>query len=156
MKNKATFSETLREIVLLEGFLKDLTHLYDEASTAFNPHIPLNEITGIFESSWKKLTSWNSTHKETTHIYMQEFNEIQRIFYDVTRALINRDEFKAALTESCEAIEEGIKKIQTELSEKEKQLDELYTEFAQDTGELKFIFEEKCVKKLIMSKLLKS
>lgn len=156
MKNKATVSETLREILLLEGFLKDLTHLYDEASTAFDPLLPLNEMNGIFESSWKKLTSWNRTHEKAPHIYMQGFNEIQGIFCDVTSARINRDEFKSALTKSCEAIEEGIKKIQTELSEKEKQLDELYTEFAQDTGELKFIFEEESVKKLIMSKLLKS
>ena len=87
---------------------------------------------------------------------MQGFDEIQGIFSNVTRAHINRDEFKEALTKSCEAIEEGIKKMQSKLSEKETQLDELYTEFAQDTGELKFIFEEEAVKKLIMSKLLKS
>ena len=156
MKKKATVSETLREILLLEGFLKEITQLSDEAFSAFDPLRPLDEMNGILESSWKKLDAWNRTHEKAPHFYMQGYNEIRGIFCSVTSASINRDEFKKALTESCEAIEEGIKKIQSKLSEEEKQLDELYKEFAQDTGDLKFIFEEESVKKLIMSKLLKS
>lgn len=156
MKDKATVSETLREILLLEGYLKEVTQLYDEAYTVFDPLIPLNEMNGIFESSWKKLIVWNNKHEKLVYFSMQGFNEIQGIFSNVISARINRDEFKEALTKSCEAIEEGIKNMQSKLSEKETQLDELYAEFAQDTGELKFIFEEEAVKKLIMSKLLKS
>ena len=156
MKKKATVSETLREILLLEGFLKEITQLRDEAFSVFDPLRPLDEMNGILESSWKKLDAWNRTHEKAPHFYMQGYNEIRGIFCSVTSASINRDEFKKALTKSCEAIEEGIKKIQSKLSEEEKQLDELYKEFAQDTGDLKFIFEEESVKKLIMSKLLKS
>ncbi len=156
MKNKATVSETLREIVLLEGFLKELAQLSNEAFSVFDPLRPLDEMNGIFESSWKKLTNWNRTREKAPHFYMQGYNEIQEIFCSLTSARINRDEFKEALTKSCEAIEEGIKKIQSKLSEEEKKLDELYNEFAQDTGDLKFIFEEESVKKTIISKLLKS
>lgn len=156
MKNKATVSETLREIMSLESSLKELTQLRDEAFSVFDPLSPLKDLNEIFESSWRKLISLSRSRKEIPCFYMQDYSEVCRIFFDVTQARINRVEFKELLAKSCESIEEAIRKIQSKLSEEEEKLDQLYKEFAHNTGVFKFIFEEERVKKLIINKLLKS
>lgn len=157
MKNKATFAETLRRVLLLETSLNELSQLRDEAFIVFN-YIPLDEMNGTFETSWKSLFSWNNKyeHENVPYLYLQSFSDVKAIFCRVTSAFINRDEFAEALADSCKAVEECIEKIRSQLSEEEQKLNELYNEFTQSTGDLKFIFEELRVKELIMSKLLKS
>lgn len=156
MENKATVSETLRRILLLNNSLQDLIQFKNEAFTVFDQFLPLDKMNEIFESSWTELINWDRTHEEAPNLYMQDYNEIRGIFCSVTLAHINRDEFEKALAKSCEAIEKCTQKIQAELSAEEKKLDELYTKFTQNAGDLKFIFENESVKNLIIDKLLKS
>lgn len=155
MKNTGKVSETLRKILFLEDCLKEITQLSDEAFNALDPLISLDEIKETLGSSWKKLSRWNTTH-QNAHLHIQPYIEIEGIFSKLSRADINRAEFKEALSPSCSAIEDFIKKLQSRISEEEKHLYELYEEFAQDTGDLKFIFEAEIVKKAIINKLLKS
>lgn len=157
MKSEATVSETLREIILLEDSVKELTQLRDEAFSVFDPLYPLKDFIKILESSWRKLINLGGgTYKKIPYFCMHDYGEIRGIFYDVTQARINRIEFKELLSKSCESIEEAIRKIQSKLSEEEEKLDQLYKEFAQNTGDFQFIFEEEHVKNLIINKLLKS
>ena len=156
MKNTGKVSETLRKILFLESCLEEITQLSDEAYNAFDPLVSLDEIKANLESSWKKLYRWNRYRPDKPCLVIQSRSEIDAIFSKLYRADINRAEFKEDLSPSCAAIEEFIKKLQSEISENEKHLNELYEEFAQDTGELKFIFEAESVKKAIINKLLKS
>lgn len=155
MQKKATVSETLRRIFMIKGWLEELTELRDKAFAVFDSCTSITEMDEICKSSWKKLCSWNIRHDNAPRIRMQLYTDVEHFFFQVTRAWISRDDFKKLLDKSCEAIEECIKKIQTELSEEEKKLDELYKEFALTTGNLKFIFEEDSVKELIIEKFLK-
>ena len=50
MKNKNTFAETLRRVLLLETALNDLSQLRDEAIVVLN-YIPLDQMNEIFETS---------------------------------------------------------------------------------------------------------
>lgn len=157
MADKATLAETLRRVLLLEKALDDLSQIRDEAFTVFN-NVPLDEMNGIFKDSWGKLFSWNSRHERENlyGLFIQDYEHVAATFCRLTSAYINRKEFKDALAESREAVEECIKKMQAELSEEDQKLHELYNEFVQSTGDFKFIFESPIVKQLIMDKLLKS
>ena len=157
MANKTTFAESLRRVLLLEKTLNDLSQLRDEAFVVFN-FVPLDEMNEIFETSWGKLFSWNRKHEheDVPNLFIQNYSEVKGIFYDVTSARINRQEFADALTKSCEAVEKCIENVRSQLSEEEQKLHELYNEFTQSTGDFKFIFESPLVKQLIMDKLLKS
>lgn len=157
MTNGTTFVEALRSSLELENALNELVEIRDEAFNVFN-NIPLGDLNRIFETYWKELFKWNQKHEyeNLPRLFLQDIEEVQEIFEKVTTAYINRKEFEEALTQTCQNIEACITKMRLLLSAKNKELDCLYNEFAQSTGELRFIFEAYNVKKLIMNKLLKS
>ena len=155
MADKATLSETLREVLLLEKTLDELSQLREEAFVVFD-QAPLDEMNEVFKTSWSRLCSWNGRHENLPALYIQSYCEIEKIFINVTRAFINRQEFKDALSSSREAVEKYIETIRSQLSEEEQKLQTLYNEFSQNAGDFKFIFESPLVKQLIIDKLLKS
>lgn len=157
MADKTTFAGTLQRVLLLEKTLNELSQLRDEAFVVFD-YLPLEEMNGIFETSWRKLAAWNRNHEHENvpALWIQDYSDIQGIFCRVISASINREEFAKALDKSCKSVEECLEKLRSSLSEEEQKLHEIYNEFAQNTGDFKFIFENPIVKQLIMDKLLKS
>ena len=157
MTDKTTFAGTLQRVLLLEGTLNELSQLRDEAFVVFN-NIPLDHMNRIFETSWEKLFFWQRKHngKNLPNLIIQDYSKVREIFVNVTDGRINRKEFADALAQSRVAVEECIEKIRLQFSEEYQKLNKLYEEFAQSTGDFKFIFECPVVKELIMDKLLKS
>ena len=155
MNDKNTVLEILKNISFWEEALNDISALADDAFLVFEPTFPLNEMNEKFENSWKKLIN-RRTKSKVPYFSMQAFSEIESAFYKVTHAVINRDEFSEALSESRTTIEKCLANMQKELSSEQKKLDELYDEFAKNANEFKFIFKEEKIKQLIMDKFLKS
>lgn len=153
MSNSYTILETLNKKQLLETDLKELIQLNDAAQKVFNNWFSLSKMNDVLETAWKRLSMWNYRHDNK--IFIQGFDEIQQLFFNVTTARINRDEFKAALTGSCDSIEKAIQEIQAKIFEEEKKVEQLYNDFVQTTGEFKFIFENEQIKHLILCNLLK-
>lgn len=156
MENKNAILETSRRIALLEEALNDIIKISNDAFKVFSSSCSLSKMEKIFQTSWTELDCWYEKYKDVPHFLFQDFSEIERAFRDVTNAHISRKDFSTTLAKYRKAVEECILEIHNELSKEKKKLDELYNEFAQNTGNFRFIFEENQVKQLIMDKLLKS
>ena len=160
MKDNNSFAETLRRVVFFEDALEELSLLRDDAFRIFDL-VPLDEVIRIFNDSWEKLFSWDrrTAHQGLPKLLLWEYREypnVKRTIFSLTSANINRKEFKEELAPICEKVDDAIEKLKSTLAQEEEKLDELYKEFAQTTGDFKFIFESPVVKRLIMNDLLKS
>lgn len=156
MNERKGLVEILRKIELLEKNFNELSELKDSAFKVFH-YIPLNEMEEIFETSWRKLFSWNKKHEQDNvpMLEIQNYSEVRKFFAEVTSARINRKEFERALAKSCISIVECIERLKIQIAMEEEILNELYMDFVHSTGELEFIFESQKVKQLIMDKLLR-
>lgn len=154
MKRDNKFLKTFQEVIVLEGLCEELTELQRKAFDVFHPMTSLEEIDKLFKTSWKELFQWYNYHPTSPYLHIGDYDEIQKIFRDLTDARINRTEFSDLLASSREEVEKCIAEIESRLSKKQEELDQLYSEFAQSTGRFHFIFDEPAIKLLIMDKLL--
>lgn len=157
MQNNQTVSETVRKLKLLKEDLEAIIKLKNSAFEVFSCDFKFKDVNSLFNISWAwiQLCSWNNSHDTTPYLAIKDLSEIYSDFYDLTVATIDERELRDALEESRKNIEICIKKIEIEIDEENKQLDELYNKFVENTHEFKFLFQEEQIKQLIMDKLLK-
>lgn len=156
MKNEWLFATTLRRVLLLEETYEELEQISEYAFSVFTDYCSLKEMERVKENAWKKLFYWNRNHENVPSLFIQNYVEVERVFSEVERAIKNRKEFEAALAPSRKAVEEALRLLEAELLEEKTKLNKLYDEFAESSGDFKFIFKEEKIKQLIMNGLMKS
>lgn len=154
MKRDNRFLKTFQEVIELEGLCEEFAELRRKAFEVFHPMTSLEEVKQLFETSWKKFYYWKTNNPSSPYLFIGDYDKIQNIFRDLTEARINRTEFSDLLAKARKAVEECEGKLESSLSKKQEELDQLYSEFAQSTGSFQFIFDEPAIKLLIMDKLL--
>lgn len=158
MANESKFLEILREVTDAEKALDEFQELRWKVLDAFNEWRTLEEISKSFKADWNSLFYWNNNHSSNVPCLKLPMSErkAKEAFNKLADAQINRAEFADYFAELKATVEAYEKELEEKLFEKRQKLGQIYDEFAQQTGELQFIFEAPCVKETIMNKLLRT
>lgn len=143
------FQATLQGIFLIKRNLETIQNLKKEAFKVFKGSFPLSEMQGALNDSWSRLYSWNED--SYGYLKLQDWDDIEAAFSKVATASINRTEFKDALKESRDYVDEYIKELNKALDEYYSRLSDSYDNFFdKNAGDLSFIFKDDKIKDLIV------
>ncbi len=146
MQKNDNLLEVAQKIVALRKQLDTVTELKEKAFTPCNPNSGFNlDELDEFIIAWAELHNWTLYNAERSHfgsLRIKSYNELMGNFNLMSRAIINREEFcnSSVVIASCADVEKYIDDLTKEISGLEKQLDTLYNQFVNNTGDLSFIF----------------
>lgn len=155
----STLQDILAKRSTLKHSLEEITKRSDKAFEVFSYSFPLSKFQDSLSESWKKLFYYRSHQNKTIGVYLSwkwklDYTSVQDIFYDVTDARISRDDFAKKLEPIRTAVDQYIEGLKAKISEQDKELEQLYGDFAQNCGEFAALFNTPSVKKLIFKHLL--
>lgn len=152
--------QTIASLATLLQTLQTFKDITDEAFEAFNGWRSSEDIQEIFKIHWSELyyfcskTSCEYRSRYGEIIRIQDYTELERIFYRLKECRITRETFYQELEPTRNAVEKAIQKLQDEIKAEYAKLDAFYNEFAAKTGPYQFIFENPEIKRIFFEEFL--
>lgn len=145
MEEKNTVEVILRKRSILQQQLIELIQLKEEAFKVFDPSQRV--FNGIIP--WENLCDWKVKHPG---LYLQDAEVIRTLFLGYRGGELSHDRFCEVLSESKQGVEDYIKKLEKEMANCHKELEEKYDDFFSKNSEgFDFIFAMDTIKSLILN-----